>query len=119
VHPQGVQTIPVILDLCFHILNVFVTEKLDQVTKLVASIQEDLRSKFNWDFDSLADKFVFQHDLNTKTAILKTIRCCGNCFMTIQNNAANLISKLFSSVLSKHSLLTRSALLYYVKLNHN
>lgn len=43
VYPQGVQTISAILGLCFHILNVFVTGKLDQVTKLVACIQEDLR----------------------------------------------------------------------------
>lgn len=89
------------------------------MTKLAACIQEDLISKFNWDFDSLADKFVFQHDLNTKTAVLKVIRFCENCFMKIQNNAANLISKLFSSVLSKHSLLPRSLLLYCMKMDHN
>jgi hypothetical protein len=64
-YPQGVQTILVISGLSFHILNVFMTEKQDQAMKLVACIQEELRSKFNWDFDSITGKFVLRHYLNT------------------------------------------------------
>lgn len=41
------------------------TEKQDQAMKLLSCIQEELRSKFNWDFDSIADKFVLRHYLNT------------------------------------------------------
>jgi len=76
VYPQGVQTILVISGLFFHILNVFMTEKLDLATKLVACIQEELHSNFNWDFDNLVDKFVFLHDLNTTYGSFKDDEMC-------------------------------------------
>jgi len=40
------------------------TEKQDQATKLVACIQKELRSKFNWDIDSIVVKSVFRHYLD-------------------------------------------------------
>jgi hypothetical protein len=47
------------------------TEKQDQTMKLVACIQEELRSKFNWGFDSITDKFVFRHYLNATDSSFK------------------------------------------------
>lgn len=47
------------------------TEKQDQAMKLVAFIQEELRSNFNWDFDNITNKFVFGHYLNTTDGSFK------------------------------------------------
>jgi hypothetical protein len=47
------------------------TEKQDQAMKLVVSIEKELRSKFNWDFDSTKYKFVFRHYLNSTDGSFK------------------------------------------------
>ena len=76
-YPQGVQTIPVISGLRFHILNFFKTEKQDQAMKLVARIQEELRSKFNWGIANITDKFVFRYYLNTTDGSFKDDYVCA------------------------------------------